>query len=141
MSVTSGYTLVLQCDSGKHGDWDIPREEYEDESRRVCWAAAKAGGWVVRRGVVTCPKCQQDKMVKTSLNGGTKVHPLSEQAKDVLRRTKTETVPAYTVNPGIRDILTRHGYVRITQRIHMRADGPVYVNCLVWVADPPTEKP
>jgi hypothetical protein len=71
--------------------------------------------------------------MKRSLNGGSRVHPLSDHAKEVLRKAKEGPIPAYQINPGVRDVLTRKGYARIDRGIL----GNQFVNCLFWVSDNP----
>lgn len=52
--------------------------------------------------------------MKPPLNG-TRTHPLSEHAKGILRELTRGPVPSYSINPGVRDRLSREGLVIETE--------------------------
>lgn len=51
---------------------------------------------------------------RTSLNGG-KTQPLTKFARSVLAQIAQSPVPAQSVNPGVRDRLTREDLVEMVQ--------------------------
>jgi hypothetical protein len=46
---------------------------------------------------------------------GTKTHPLSEHAKEVLRSLARFNLPAHRINPGVRDRLGREELIEIRE--------------------------
>lgn len=57
--IVSGYSLDLYCDrENPDHAWNEFPHDFSSESKRVCFKAALAAGWIIKRdGTAICPKC------------------------------------------------------------------------------------